>query len=261
MSNSTLSTKLAGFINSQMTDFLSVIAKDYKINETEILDKWSSFTGIKKKTSKPKSTGPTIIELRQKLKGIGLKSSGKKSDLEERLAAFEAGEIRPEQKEEAVANGDYSKLTIKQLKEELKKKGHKTSGKKEELIKRMSEPVQSDSESDNDDSTDYKKWTVKKIKEELKTRGIKSKVGDKKEDLINRLTGDDNNSLSDKHVSDSDSDSDSESDLDSDECSGCSESECDGCGSDSDSDCEEEPKRKESTWTKKKNGKWGPVKA
>ena len=88
MSNSTLSTKLFGFINSQMTDFLSVIAKDYKINETEILDKWSSFTGIKKKTSKPKSTGPTIIELRQKLKGIGLKSSGKKSDLEERLIAF-----------------------------------------------------------------------------------------------------------------------------------------------------------------------------
>ena len=102
------------------------------------------------------------------------------------------------------------------MKEELKKKGHKTSGKKEELIKRMSEPVPSDneSESDNDDSTDYKKWTVKKIKQELKTRGIKSKVGDKKDDLIDRLT-DDDNSLSDKHVSDSDSDS--ESDLDSDD--------------------------------------------
>ena len=266
MSNSTLSTKLAGFINSQMTDFLSVIAKDYKIDETEILDKWSSFTGIKKKISKPKSTGPNILELRQKLKGIGLKTSGKKSDLEERLAAFEAGEIKPEtaeDKKQAVADGDYSKLTIKQLKEELKKKGHKTSGKKEELIKRMSEPVPSDndSDSDNDDSTDYKKWTVKKIKEELKTRGIKSKVGDKKEDLISRLTADDNNGLSDKQVSDSDSDS--ESDLDSDDCSGCSDSDCDGCGSetDSDSDSEEKPKRKESTWTKKKNGKWGPVKS
>lgn len=265
MSNSTLSTKLAGFINSQMTDFLSVIAKDYKIDETEILDKWSSFTGIKKKTSKPKSTGPNIIELRQKLKGIGLKTSGKKSDLEERLAAFEAGEIKPEtaeDKKQAVADGDYSKLTIKQLKEELKKKGHKTSGKKEELIKRMSEPVPPIplSESDNDDSTDYNKWTVKKIKAELKTRGIKSKVGDKKDDLIDRLT-DDDNSLSDKHVSDSDSDS--ETDLDSDDCSGCSDSDCDGCGSDSDSDSdsEEQPKRKESTWTKKKNGKWGPAKS
>ncbi len=266
MSNSTLSTKLASFINGQMTDFLSVIAKDYNINETEILDKWSSFTGIKKKTSKPKSTGPNIIELRQKLKGLGLKSSGKKSDLQERLAAFEAGELRPEsaeQKAKAVADGDYSKLTIKELKSALKQKGHKTSGKKEDLVKRMSEPVPSDSESESesDDSTNYKKWTVKKIKEELKTRGIKSKVGDKKEDLISRLTDDDKNSLSDKNVSDSDS----ESDLDSDACSGCSESECDGCGSETDSDVEssdeDEPKRKESTWTKKKNGKWGPVKS
>lgn len=258
MSNSTLSNKLAGFINSQMTDFLSVIAKDYKINETEILDKWSSFTGIKKKTSKPKSTGPNIIELRQKLKGIGLKTSGKKSDLEDRLAAFEAGELKPEtveDKKQAVADGDYSKLTIKELKEALKAKGHKTSGKKEELIKRMSEPVQSDSESDNDDSTDYKKWTVKKIKETLKSRGIKSKVGDKKEDLIRRLTEDD-----DETDNSDSSDSGSESELDSDCCSGCSDDDCDGCGSDSDSDVEEKPKRKESTWSKKKNGKWGPNK-
>tara|TARA_Y100000591_G_C21823053_1_gene694837 strand:- start:245 stop:1039 length:795 start_codon:yes stop_codon:yes gene_type:complete len=263
MSNSTLSNKLAGFINSQMTDFLSVIAKDYKINETEILDKWSSFTGIKKKTSKPKSTGPNIIELRQKLKGLGLKSSGKKSDLEDRLAAFEAGELKPEtaeDKKQAVADGDYSKLTIKELKAALKAKGHKTSGKKEELIKRMSEPVPPIplGESDNDDSTDYNKWTVKKIKETLKSRGIKSKVGDKKEDLIKRLNDDD--AESDNTDSES-SDSDSESELDSDCCSGCSDNECDGCGSDSDSDVEEAPKRKESTWTKKKNGKWGPTKS
>jgi hypothetical protein len=236
MSNSTLSTKLAGFINSQMTDFLSVLAKDYNIDETEVLEKWSSFTGLKKKTSKPKSTGPNIIELRQKLKAVGLKTSGKKADLEERLASFDRGDLNPPSLDRAIAlaDGDFSQMTIKQLKEELKKKGQKTSGKKEELIKRMSEPVNSDSDSDSDseDSTDYKKWTVKKIKEQLKTRGLKSKVGDKKEDLVNRLTEDDNNGLSDKNVSDSDD----ESDLDSDMCSGCSDNECDGCGSESDSD-------------------------
>ncbi|MAJ43684.1 MAG: hypothetical protein CMF96_02930 [Candidatus Marinimicrobia bacterium] len=230
MSNSTLSTKLASFINGQMTGFLNEISKEYKIDESELLEKWSSYTGLKPKVKKSKRTGPSIIELRQKLKSVGLKTSGKKSDLEERLAAFDRGELKPAvlDRAKAIASGDHSVMTIKMLKEKLKELGRKTSGKKEELLKRLSEPESdndSKSGSGDDEDSDYTSWTVKKIKDEMKQRGLKGKVGEKKVDLVQRLKEDDHNGMSDRYVSESDceSDSDSDSDCESTDCESDSE--------------------------------------
>ena len=214
MSNSTLSTKLAGLINTQMTDFLSQMASDYKIDQSELLEKWSSFTGLKKKAPKVDDEGPTVKELKTKLKTLGLKVGGKKSELKDRLAAFDRGELRPVVLDtaKAIADGDYSKMTVKMLKEELKSKGLKVSGKKDDLVARLSNSDDSDSDQDEPAEDDYNNWTVKKIRDELKTRGLKAKKGDNKSDLIPILDNDKYAS----NVSDSDSDSD-ESDIETDE--------------------------------------------
>ena len=214
MANLNLSTKLATLINTQMTDFLTQIAKDYKINETEVLDKWSSFTGLKKKAPKIKEEGPTVKELKDKLRTAGLKVGGKKAELIERLAQFEAGELRPV----TADDGDFASMTVKQLKDQLKTKGLKVSGKKEDLVARLSNSdAESDTESESDE-TNYNTWTVKKIRDELKTRGLKAKKGDKKIDLVHILEEDDNDAhrLSSPTVSDSDDESDSDSDSESD---------------------------------------------
>jgi hypothetical protein len=215
MSNTTLSTKLAGLINTQMTDFLTQIAKDYKISETEVLDKWSSFTGLKKKAPKVKDEGPTVKQLKEKLKSVGLKTGGKKSELVERLAKFDRGELRPVALDtaKAIASGDYSAMTVKTLKDQLKTKGLKVSGKKSELVDRLSNSDNDTDTEDESDTVDYNSWTVKKIREALKTRGLKAKKGDKKDDLVDLLTNDDQHALSNHEASDSDSDSDSESDI------------------------------------------------
>lgn len=211
MSNTSMITKLSGLINGQMTDFLTQMATDYEIDQSELLEKWSSFTGLKKKAPKVKDEGPTVKELKEKLKTIGLKVGGKKTELVERLAAFDRGELRPAVLDtaKAIADGDYSKMTVKMLKDELKSKGLKVSGKKDDLVARLSN---SDDDSDQDEPAedDYNNWTVKKIRDELKTRGLKAKKGDKKSDLIIILEEDDKYALSNPNVSDSDSE---ESDI------------------------------------------------
>lgn len=234
MSNPTLSTKLASFINGQMTGFLTEISKEYKIDESELLEKWSTFTGLKPKSKKTRD-GPNIKELRLKLKSVNLPTSGKKQDLIDRLADFESGKLKPKiiDTEKAIADGDFSVMNVKMLKEKLKEKGLRTSGNKSELVERLTKSDnESDSEnnSDDEDSVNYKTWTVKKLRGEMKTRGIKVKVGDKKDDMIKFLEDDD------KHMDDS---SDSESDSESE-----SESESSDCETSEDEE-KEEPKKKQ----------------
>ena len=109
-------------------------------------------------------------------------------------------------------------MTVKQLKDQLEIKGLKVSGKKEELVARLSNSdTESDTESESDE-INYNTWTVKKIREELKTRGLKARKGDKKIDLVNILEEDDNDThrLSSPTVNDSDEDTESESDIESD---------------------------------------------
>ena len=212
MSNTSMITKLSGLINGQMTDFISQIATDYKIDQSELLEKWSSFTGLKKKAPKVNDDGPTVKELKTKLKSLGLKVGGKKSELKERLAAFDRGELKPAilDAAKAIAEGDYSKMTVKMLKEELKSKGLKVSGKKDELMARLSNSDDDESDQDEPAEDDYNNWTVKKIREELKTRGLRAKKGDKKSDLIAILEHDDMRHDAGIDVSDSE---DSESNL------------------------------------------------
>ena len=212
MSNSTLSTKLASFINGQMTGFLTQVAEKHSIDSAALLAEWEAYTGLKPKTKKTVVKGPTIKELREKLKGVNLPISGKKQDLIDRLADFEAGKIKPKVLDtaSAIAAGDYSVMNVKMLKEKLKEKGLKLSGKKSELVKRLtdSDNDSEDSESDNEgdeEGPNYKTYTVKKLRAELKARGLKVKPGDKKEDLIKYLEDDD------KHMDDSESESESES--------------------------------------------------
>ena len=206
---STLSTKLASFINGQMTDFLNQVSEKHGIDATTLLSEWEAYTGLKPKVKKTVVKGPSIKELREKLKGVNLPVSGKKQDLLDRLADFEAGKIRPKSLDtaSAIAAGDYSVMNVKMLKEKLKEKGLKLSGKKSELVKRL---IDSDNETESDNEGDeegpnYKTYTVKKLRAELKARGLKVKPGDKKEDLIKYLEDDD------KHMDDSESESESES--------------------------------------------------
>ena len=207
MSNPTLSTKLASFINGQMTGFLNQVAEKHDIDATILLSEWEAYTGLKPKVKKSVVKGPSIKELREKLKSVNLPTSGKKQDLLDRLADFEAGKIRPKALDtaSAIAGGDYSVMNVKMLKEKLKEKGLKLSGKKSELVKRL---IDSDNESESDGEGDegpnYKSYTVKKLRAELKARGLKVKTGDKKEDMIKYLEDDD------EHMDDSESESESD---------------------------------------------------
>ena len=217
MSNTTLSTKLASFINGQMTGFLNQVSEKHGIDADTLLSEWESYTGLKPKTKKSVVKGPTIKELREKLKAVNLPASGKKQDLIDRLADFDAGKIKPKilDTASAIAAGDFSVMNVKMLKEKLKEKGLKSSGSKADLVKRLTE---SDNETDSDNEGDeegpnYKTYTVKKLRADLKARGIKVKVGDKKEDLIRYLEDDD------KHLDNTDSESsNSESETDDSDC-------------------------------------------
>ena len=215
MSNPTLSTKLASFINGQMTGFLNQVSEKHGIDVDTLLAEWESYTGLKPKTKKSVVKGPTIKELREKLKAVNLPVSGKKQDLIERLADFDAGNIKPKALDtaSAIAGGDYSVMNVKMLKEKLKEKGLKLSGKKSELVQRLTE---SDNDGGSDDESDeegpnYKTYTVKKLRGELKARGLKVKTGDKKEDMIKYLEDDD------EHMDDSSEDESDDSDCETDE--------------------------------------------
>jgi len=218
MSNSTLSTKLASFINGQMTGFLNHVSEKHGIDAATLLSEWEAYTGLKPKTKKSVVKGPTIKELREKLKAVNLPASGKKQDLVDRLADFDAGKIKPKVLDtaRAIAGGDFSVMNVKMLKEKLKEKGLKSSGSKADLVKRLTDSdneTESDGECD-EESPNYKSYTVKKLRAELKARGLKVKVGDKKETMIKYLEDDDrllDNTDSESSGSESESESESES--------------------------------------------------
>jgi hypothetical protein len=104
--------------------------------EIEIAD-WSAFTAA---------------ELKTELDSRGLPATGKKSDLvarleeddltaeffeqEDLMAFFEDETEAPA--ETAPATADYNTLTVSELKEELRQRGLRVSGKKSELVERLS---------------------------------------------------------------------------------------------------------------------------
>lgn len=95
-----LSVQLANVINENMTKFLGKVSTEFEIDETKLLEMWSSFSGEKTKDKKnikkikkekivkkieKKDKGPTIKELKEELKSLGLKVSGNKAELIKRL--------------------------------------------------------------------------------------------------------------------------------------------------------------------------------
>ena len=206
MSNQALSIALGKVLNSHFTDFLKTVSEKHSIEIDNLLNDWSEFSGLKKKKVNvvTKIDGPygqfTVKQLKEKCKTAGLKIGGTKTALAQRLKDFDDGKIVSKPLELA-RQGPYAGLTVKELKEELKKRGQRIGGKKADLIERLND---SDNESETDSENDevsYGTMTVKALKELCEERGL-SKTG-KKADLIGRLQIDD-----DSDSSDSDSESD-----------------------------------------------------
>ena len=89
----------------------------------------------------------TVAKLKAELKKRGAAVSGKKADLVARLEGLAAAGApqapapeTPKAKDESISDEqieDYSKWTVAQLKEELRNKGLKVGGKKQELVQRI----------------------------------------------------------------------------------------------------------------------------
>lgn len=81
----------------------------------------------------------TVVELKEELRKRGLKVSGKKQELIERLQA-QNGAVQdsgaPSAGEQGAA-ADYTKMKVAELREELKKLQQPTTGRKDELIQRL----------------------------------------------------------------------------------------------------------------------------
>lgn len=74
----------------------------------------------------------TVVEIKEQLRKRGLKVSGKKQELIQRLQGNEraAGQY-------SSGSQEYSKMKVAELREELKKLGEKTTGRKAELVERL----------------------------------------------------------------------------------------------------------------------------
>ena len=96
-----LSVQLMNVINENMTKFLEKVSTEFEIDETKLLEMWSSYSGVKPKEknlkkekkkrllkNEKKDKGPTIKELKEKLKSLGLKVSGNKAELIKRLEEY-----------------------------------------------------------------------------------------------------------------------------------------------------------------------------
>lgn len=181
----------------------------------------------------------SIKDLKEKLRAKNLKVSGTKDELIKRLSesGSESGS-ESESESESVGNKSntniktpYNKMKLMELRIELKTRGLKSSGKKDELIKRLmddnkeceslsygrEEKDEKDEEKDSEVETedDYVKMSEEELKMELKGRALSRKGT--KEQMIKRLMDDDNFG----------SDSECESECES------SDSECES----SDSEC------------------------
>ena len=276
MSNSVLIQKLNSTINSQMCSFLDTIAEKYGMTAENLKSDWSAFSGLKPKAPKP--TGPKLSDLKIKCKELDIPSTGTKTILQDRIAAFERGEIqtitaRREEKKAKLAEAKAMKTesedkvkskkkskssksstkstsstsssssteSVKSLKEKLKSADLPCTGNKAALEKRLTEYQ----ESVKSGKVNYNNWKIGKIRSELKDRKIKVNPGTKKEDMINLLKSDDKGaSKKKKALVDYDSDSD---------CSDC-ESSCSEC----DSDSEDEQENDGNKWIKHSDGHWGP---
>eukprot|EP00434_Breviolum_minutum_P025382 symbB.v1.2.022424.t1/scaffold1980.1/size93873/2 len=76
----------------------------------------------------------TVVEIKEELRKRGLKVSGKKQELIQRLQGKEASQGGDDSGSQAP---EYAKMKVAELREELKKLGEKTTGRKAELVERL----------------------------------------------------------------------------------------------------------------------------
>ena len=123
----------------------------------------------------------TVAQLREELRGRGLKVGGQKAELIARLRGSGTTVAPP-----ADADGaDYAKMTVAQLQDELRGKGLKVSGQKAELLARLRELGTAAVPPPAADVADCAKMTVAQLQNELRERGLK--VSGKKAELLARL--------------------------------------------------------------------------
>ena len=146
--------------------------------------------------------GPTLDEI---LDNESKAATAKKAALDAALEDDDSDEETPDVLAAAAASGDadetdeeadespddapdYTSLKVAEIKELLKAAGKKTSGKKDELIARLTEEVVEEVQEDvveASDAPDYASMKVAELKELLKAAG--KKTSGKKDELIARL--------------------------------------------------------------------------
>ena len=296
MSNSLLIHKLNSAINSQMCAFLSQVATKYGMDLEPLESDWSKFSGMKPKTKKP--TGPSLADLRAKCKKLDIPSAGTKVILQDRIDAFERGEIqtitarreakkktkeeskpktkpktktKKKSKDSSKSNSSSkstsstsSNTSVASLKEQLKEAGLPRTGNKAALEHRLAEH----NESIKSGKVNYHTWKIGKLRQEMKNRHLKIKPGTNKDQIVTILQDYDKNPTKKPENCSSDSSDTESSDCDSTSCSECSDSDCSSSDSEDDEQIEklrkdlEKVKTKakdgEKSWIKHPDGHWGP---
>eukprot|EP01138_Halocafeteria_seosinensis_P015056 gb/GECG01015369.1/.p1 GENE.gb/GECG01015369.1/~~gb/GECG01015369.1/.p1 ORF type:complete len:1403 (+),score=332.70 gb/GECG01015369.1/:1-4209(+) len=136
----------------------------------------------------------TVPQLRARLQELGMATNGKKTELIERLqggpcsAAADEAASAPEQDKEMLAS-----MKVTELRQLLREKGMDTSGKKADLIQRLSAPVEAGQTETSEEAPqqpqeqeeDYVSLKVSDLKQRLRQYGLDD-TG-RKAELINRL--------------------------------------------------------------------------
>jgi hypothetical protein len=210
-----------------MCAFLDTIADKYGMTPDNLKSDWANFSGMKPKAKK--HTGPKLSDLKSKCKELDIPASGTKTILQDRIAAFERGEIKTitQTRDEKKA----AKALLKASEEKKEKKSKKRSSGKSTKSSKSSKSSTSTKSSKStssgsslselksqlkaaslprtgnkadlvkrlekfkadqaDGKINYNSWKLPKIKDELKTRSIRIKAGINKEDMIKLLQDDD----------------------------------------------------------------------
>ena len=180
MSNTALITKLNTAINGQMCAFLDTIADKYGMTSDNLKSDWANFSGMKPKAKK--HSGPKLSDLKSKCKELDIPTSGTKTILEDRIAAFERGEIKTitQTRDEKKAAKEVKASSEKKEKKEKKdKKGKKRSSGKSSKSSKSSKSNKSSTSTKSSKSTSSGA-SLSELKSQLKAAGL-PRTGNKAE--------------------------------------------------------------------------------
>ena len=173
-------------------DYFHPLRFDYIDGNENVIEDLLPLIGVKKPTPRGWSK-LTVMDLKKELNARGLPVSGKKVDLVARLEAAhsDSKEQEPQKEQETPqesAGINYQTLTVANLKEECKKHGLKTTGKKADLVARLAvltKQPKKEVVASTSSNGDYNTMSVVELKNELRSKGLK--MSGKKAELIDRL--------------------------------------------------------------------------